>query len=171
VISNFVNGIWSGPITFNEPGAPLTFRATDSRAFTGSSVPFAVIWRDSDGDGMPDEWEAANKLDPLDPSDASLDPDADGLTNLQEFQAGTNPRDPDSTLKILSVSWRGTNAVAVSFASVTNRHYQIEAATDLTGTTWAPASALQAGTGSILVLTNLVNRLDHARFLRLRAGF
>lgn len=33
---------------------------------------------------------------PNDPSDADADPDSDGLGNLGEFQAGTNPLDPDT---------------------------------------------------------------------------
>ena len=51
---------------------------------------------DSDNDGMPDVFETANGLDPLDPADASEDLDGDGFTNLQEFKAGTDPNDPTS---------------------------------------------------------------------------
>jgi hypothetical protein len=47
---------------------------------------------DDDGDNIPDEWELANGLDPLDPSDAILDGDNDGLSNLAEFESGSNPR-------------------------------------------------------------------------------
>lgn len=46
---------------------------------------------DIDNDGMPDDWEKKYKLDPEDPSDAIFDEDGDGLTNLEEYTAGTNP--------------------------------------------------------------------------------
>ena len=39
---------------------------------------------DDDNDGMPDTWEIANGFDPLDASDAPLDFDGDGFTNLEE---------------------------------------------------------------------------------------
>ena len=51
---------------------------------------------DDDNDGIPDEWEIANGLDPLDPDDALLDNDVDGLTNLDEFLTGTDPNSADS---------------------------------------------------------------------------
>ncbi|HUV39614.1 MAG TPA: right-handed parallel beta-helix repeat-containing protein, partial [Planctomycetota bacterium] len=50
-------------------------------------VPFV----DADSDGMNDAWEAANEVD--DPDD---DPDYDGLPNLGEYEAATNPHHPDT---------------------------------------------------------------------------
>ncbi len=50
---------------------------------------------DSDGDGMPDSWEIDNGLDPY-TDDANEDPDGDGLTNLKEYQLGTDPNNPDT---------------------------------------------------------------------------
>ena len=51
---------------------------------------------DTDGDGLLDGYEVRNGLDPLDPADAALDPDNDGLTSLQEGALGTNPLVADS---------------------------------------------------------------------------
>ena len=46
---------------------------------------------DDDNDQMSDAFENLYSLNPLDATDAALDPDGDGLTNLQEFQQGSNP--------------------------------------------------------------------------------
>ena len=48
---------------------------------------------DDDNDGIPDDYEIANGLDPLNPADAAADADGDGFTNLEEFLAGTDPQD------------------------------------------------------------------------------
>lgn len=57
-------------------------------------VDFATL--DSDGDGMPDKWEIAHKLNAQDPADADADADGDGFTNLEEYLAKTDPNDPKS---------------------------------------------------------------------------
>lgn len=44
--------------------------------------------RDSDGDGLPDEWERGRGLDPADPADGSADPDGDGYTLLEDYLNG-----------------------------------------------------------------------------------
>ncbi len=51
---------------------------------------------DTDHDGLPNDWEKKYGLNPADPSDAAKDADKDGFTNLEEFQAKTDPKDPKS---------------------------------------------------------------------------
>ncbi|MBN1510878.1 MAG: hypothetical protein JXB13_02600, partial [Phycisphaerae bacterium] len=46
---------------------------------------------DADSDGMPDAWETAHGLNPLNASDAGGNPDHDAYNNLQEYQHDTDP--------------------------------------------------------------------------------
>ncbi len=55
----------------------------------------AYLVNDPDGDGMPTDWELRCKLDPT-KYDAQDDMDDDGLTNIQEFEHGTLPCQPDT---------------------------------------------------------------------------
>ncbi len=51
---------------------------------------------DNDGDGLPNSWERQYGLDPEDPSDKMGDLDGDGLSNYDEYLAGTNPTITDT---------------------------------------------------------------------------
>ncbi len=50
---------------------------------------------DSDLDGLPNDYETANGLDP-NRDNFSEDPDGDGLSNGREFRLRTDPKNPDS---------------------------------------------------------------------------
>ena len=58
---------------------------------TNNIEDILVTDRDGDGDGMLSAWEKHFDLDPANAADAALDADGDGLTSLQEYQAGTHP--------------------------------------------------------------------------------
>jgi hypothetical protein len=70
---------------------------------------------DTDNDGMSDRWEAYHGLLPDDFSDAELDPDNDGLSNLQEFLYTTQPHNADSDNDSLSDG----DEVAIYYSSPT----------------------------------------------------
>ena len=65
--------------------------------FCGIRQPDLVkVEIDSDGDGLPNDWELQYGFNPNDGKDATADPDGDGFTNLEEFEAKTDPRDKKS---------------------------------------------------------------------------
>ena len=70
----------------------------DNADFFPNSADYSL---DSDLDQMPDAWERKYGLNPTDASDALLDQDNDGLTALEEYEAGTIP------LKILDIDADG----------------------------------------------------------------
>jgi hypothetical protein len=51
---------------------------------------------DTDRDGMPDGFEIEYGLNPLNAADAARDADEDGISNVDEFRYGGNPRSVDS---------------------------------------------------------------------------
>jgi hypothetical protein len=52
-----------------------------------------LLVEDFDNDNIPDEWEVANGLDHRDREDAFEDSDKDGFSNIDEYEAKTDPRD------------------------------------------------------------------------------
>ncbi len=92
-----------------------------------------IVLPDTDGDRMADEWETAYGLNPGNAADANGDLDGDGLTNRQEFEAGTSPLDPTSFLRVELV--RENNAARVSFGAISNQTYSLQYS-DRAGGTW-----------------------------------
>jgi len=81
------------------PGVDYYLSATDgvSTVMHGTAAsPHRLSVGDTDRDGMPDDWEDANGLDKNNSADASGDLDSDGLLNVDEYLAGTDPNNPDT---------------------------------------------------------------------------
>jgi hypothetical protein len=117
---NFAGGGWTkfntpGPLSaakaattaINLPGVSARYLAIEILSGQGDTtgggrvgfdeIAVTAAPQDSDGDGLPDDYELANTTPPsattLDPA---IDIEPDGLTTWQEYVIGTNPNDPDS---------------------------------------------------------------------------
>jgi hypothetical protein len=87
---------------------------------------------DSDNDGLPDDWEIAHFGNLS--RDGSGDFDGDGLSDLGEFQAGTDPNNASDALR-LDIAL-GTTDTLLRFNAVTGHAYRVEFTDDLLSPTW-----------------------------------
>jgi subtilisin family serine protease len=72
------------------------------------NVRSLIVLQDTDGDGMPDEWETENGLNPNNPVDASADPDSDHLNNRGEYENRCVITNPDTDTDTLWDGWEVT---------------------------------------------------------------
>ena len=77
------------------------------------------------GDGIPNSWKQKYGFDPLDPTVAGADPDHDGMNNLQEYLAGTNPTNAASVFHILSATMTNQD-VRVTWSTMGGHNYVLQ---------------------------------------------
>jgi Tol biopolymer transport system component len=140
----------SGNPALSADGETLAFTSFASDLVSGdlnaSSDVFAahLIHADSDGDGLPDDWELAHFGDLS--HDGSADSDGDGLSDLQEFKAGTDPLDPNSTLRVLAVTPAQMDKAAIAWDSVPGKTYQLQFKPNLRDAPWTDVGNPVIGT-------------------------
>ncbi len=79
----------------NTDSDELNVTVSTTRDTDGDGVPDEED-PDDDGDGMPDDWEEQHGFDPKNKYDAFYDEDNDNLTNVEEYNKGTDPNNPDT---------------------------------------------------------------------------
>jgi subtilisin family serine protease len=120
---------------------------------------------DTDGNGLPDWWEL-QYFGHLTGTDPTADPDHDGMNNLAEWIAGTNPTNAASNLRLTLVSATNSSSIVVSWSSVAGKTYWLQRSTNLlTGFNSIVATNIVA-TVPTNTQTDTVVLPDSARFYR-----
>jgi len=108
----------------------MTFAVWDGYASSGvGTVSFVMPEpEDANTNSLPDEWELrywTNLVTALPHEDS----DGDGLPNIDELRANTNPRDSNSVLRLLPFE-RGTESL-LQWRSVGGTRYRVERSSDI----------------------------------------
>jgi hypothetical protein len=144
-------------LAFAQPSlATTTFSATDrgriERVDLTVSLPIVI-----DFNGLSVDWELSHfgrtGIDP------SADPDGDGMSNLAEYQAGTDPNDPNSALRLTDIT-PVQGGIRLEWQSANYKTYTLQRSSDAPGpyldiqtgiaaaaptNTWLDATALGPG--------------------------
>ena len=157
ITGNLSGSVWSANCGWISLSNAVAYVQTDSIS------PGAL-----DANGLPIAWELQNfghtGVDP------NADPDHDGMSNLQEYLAGTDPNDSNSNLRITAYAFAsgGTGAV-LTWNSVPTRFYYLQKSLNLKTNVWA-----DSGLGLITpmgnsTLGNLTDTNAPTRFYRVQA--
>jgi len=133
---------WSG--TSQSTAPTLNFTLDQPYTLVASFIA------ESDGDGLPDEWELAyfGNLD----QGADDDPDSDGRANAAEFANGTNPKVAD-ILRIVALELTNHTAV-LSVSNNSGTRYSVQVATNLSGPWFTVVNTQYLGRCTVLTPTN-----------------
>lgn len=89
----------------------------------------AISSIDSDGDGLPDDWEKFYFGDLSAKPDA--DADNDGASNRAEFLSGTDPKNPQSVFRIIDSAFNSNGTARLRFSIVASHNYRVETSDNL----------------------------------------
>ncbi len=111
---------------------------------------------------MPDDWETMHGLI-VGTNDSADDADNDGMTNLAEYLAGTDPQLAASRLWLQTLPVPGS--IAFSFEAITGKGYTVQSRTSLSTGAWLHLADFEAvPTNRTVHVTNTL--IDPAHFYR-----
>jgi hypothetical protein len=160
----------ASPITFADRGLGgqygRDFAWSGTVSHGNGSVRVVAAADDTNANGLPDWWEETFFGGPTS-GDPSADPDGDGLTNLEEHRAGTDPLDRGSALRVERLGM-DEEGVRIAFRTAVGKRYHVEYSNDLDA--WSVLAADIPGTGEVIEVRDATPPVGRSRFYRLRTG-
>lgn len=102
----------------------------------------------------------------------NADPDGDGVSNYNEFIAGTNPLNATDYLQIAETSYSSGPIVAVTVNGHTGRHYMLQQSTALNPASWTVVDAQTASADNQpIVLHDSILPGSQQMFLRVAVNY
>ena len=146
---------WAGDLSSTNQTVHFTLTAD-----TFAQAQYVVLF--SNTNGVPDSWLIEHGL-PVSQEGVDGDEDSDGLSNGQEYHAGTNPTNELSVLEFMLIDSTPSDRIALSVLSVSGKSYRVRATPGLAPANWVAEAASAtpegtltttpiAGTGGALVL-------------------
>jgi hypothetical protein len=127
------------------------------------AAPATLPAEDADGNRLADGWETQYWASTGAGGDYRADADGDGLTNLQEATAGTDPVNAGSALRMLSAA-RKTGSVELRWQSIPGRVYRVRCSEDLLS--WRLLGEPVTATAATATLADLSPDSGSSRFYR-----
>ncbi|HEU5124422.1 MAG TPA: hypothetical protein VFW05_10195 [Verrucomicrobiae bacterium] len=122
--SSLINASFGGSATYPDFYTPFSPLA-DLEEYPLFVIEGTVVREnvDADEDGLPDDWEQFY-FGPFG-AETAADSDSDGMDNLAEYRAGTNPNDPADAFHLRSIQ-PASNGTQLEFSFAPNREYFIQ---------------------------------------------
>jgi hypothetical protein len=156
----WINFSWATPTDGNRPRIDPMTGTWSGYAYSanigwislaGNLQTLRVARVDTDRDGISDAWEREH-FGNLSSAKSTSDKDGDGVTDLNEFIAGTNPTDRNEFLKVLHFdALLPINQAVIEFSSKPSTYYRVDSSVDLVN--WSQGPVERGATGATTTRT------------------
>jgi hypothetical protein len=132
-----------GAVLYYETPPPQTFNLV-----SGGTITFTgnYTFTDLNGNGIPDAWELQYFGNVSSNRSAFTDSDGDGMTDLAEYMAGTDPNNPPRQFQVTARKLSSTTC-RLEWSSVPAVQYRIQSSSNLVS--WVPYTGWFEATGAV----------------------
>lgn len=144
--ANYVFDRWTGDtqiLTSSTAASTYALIPTQDTRITATYKLSAAV--DADGDGLLDSWETTN-FGNTTTANATTDTDHDGISDLAESLAGTDPKNASSIFSVSQITNNSDGSLTLQWPAVVGKTYTLLTSSTLAGSSWTPIAIGIPGT-------------------------